>query len=163
MTENSNGMKRRVDILGRVVIPKEVREILGINSGDLLEFFIDSKNTVVMKKFYILSDLKDLLSAFIDIVENTVDIYIFDTDNVICANTKITDKVLLSGIKEIIHKRQAIPLEDLNLTSSVKILKSHFFPIINNGDLLGGLLISGEKALSVGAKIERFLHKLFEN
>jgi stage V sporulation protein T len=61
---HSTGIVRRVDDLGRVVIPKEIRRTLGIREGDPLEIYTDN-DTVIFKKFNELSFydvMKDLIS-----------------------------------------------------------------------------------------------------
>ena len=45
----ATGIIRRVDDLGRIVIPREIRRILGIKESDLLELFVDGENVVIRK------------------------------------------------------------------------------------------------------------------
>lgn len=45
----STGIKRKIDDLGRIVIPMEIRNNLDINEGDLLEIFVD-KNSIILQK-----------------------------------------------------------------------------------------------------------------
>ena len=47
----ATGIVRRIDDLGRVVIPKELRRLFGINAGDPLEVFIDNEGHIVLKKY----------------------------------------------------------------------------------------------------------------
>ena len=83
----STGVLRRVDELGRIVIPKEIRKNLKIKNGESLEIFIDS-DSVVLKKFSYMSDLNDIAQkcsdSFYDIIKK--DIFITDTDNVIASS-----------------------------------------------------------------------------
>lgn len=53
----TTGIVRRIDDLGRIAIPREVREILNMEYGESLEFFID-KNCVILKKYHI-TPIKD--------------------------------------------------------------------------------------------------------
>lgn len=46
----STGIVRKIDDLGRIVIPKETRKVLGINEGDSIEFFTEGEN-IVLKKY----------------------------------------------------------------------------------------------------------------
>ena len=62
------GMVRKVDELGRVVIPKEMRRILNIKTGSSIEMFINDQNQVVLKKF---SELENV-NAFIDALIKTI-------------------------------------------------------------------------------------------
>lgn len=47
----NTGIVRRIDDLGRIVIPKEVRKMTGIKEGDPMEIFIDNNNNIVLKKY----------------------------------------------------------------------------------------------------------------
>ena len=89
----STGVLRRVDELGRIVIPKEIRKNLKIKNGESLEIFIDS-DSVVLKKFSYMSDLKDntqkCSDSFYDIIKK--DIFITDTDNVIASSGNLKKK-----------------------------------------------------------------------
>lgn len=53
----ATGIIRRIDDLGRVVIPREIRRSLGICEGDPLEIWVDNKDTVCFRKYVI--DLQD--------------------------------------------------------------------------------------------------------
>ena len=47
---NAKGIDRKIDDLGRVVIPKEYRNNLGINEGDSIEILMDSENQIILRK-----------------------------------------------------------------------------------------------------------------
>ena len=53
----ATGIVRRIDELGRIVIPREIRRSLGIREGDSLEIFVDGKDTVCFRKYVV--DLRD--------------------------------------------------------------------------------------------------------
>lgn len=57
----ATGIIRRIDDLGRVVIPKEIRRTLRIREGDPLEIFLDDQNGVVFRKYSLLSMSDDVL------------------------------------------------------------------------------------------------------
>lgn len=48
----TTGIVRRVDDLGRIVIPKEIRRTLHIKEGDAMEIYLDNNDTVCFKKYY---------------------------------------------------------------------------------------------------------------
>ena len=48
----STGVVRRIDDLGRIVIPKEIRKILRIKEGDPVEVFTDKEGEIILKKYY---------------------------------------------------------------------------------------------------------------
>ena len=70
------GVVRHLDELGRIVIPKEIRRNLRMNEGDLLEIFVDDKESVVLKKhtpFKILEDdCYHLSKTLFDYFKNTI-------------------------------------------------------------------------------------------
>lgn len=63
------GIVRRVDDLGRVVIPKEIRKTLNIREGDPLELFLD-KDTIYLKKYNVLKPFEDNLKAVADMLND---------------------------------------------------------------------------------------------
>ena len=67
----ATGIVRRIDDLGRVVIPREIRRRLGIREGDALEIFVDGKDTVCFRKYVIdLRDEVEYLKSQIEIASN---------------------------------------------------------------------------------------------
>lgn len=64
----ATGIIRRIDDLGRIVIPKEIRKHLGIREGDPLEIFIDEENLgVVFSPYRANEGIKESLNRIIDI------------------------------------------------------------------------------------------------
>ena len=61
----STGVVRRIDELGRIVIPKEIRKTLKIKDGELLEIFLDGGN-IILKKYSHFDNLKDFYDKFIN-------------------------------------------------------------------------------------------------
>ena len=66
----ATGILRRVDDLGRIVIPKEIRRNLGIAEGDPLEIFVDPTNDMVCFQKYERNEIKNILIKAIQEVEN---------------------------------------------------------------------------------------------
>ena len=76
----ATGIVRRVDDLGRVVIPKEIRRTLRIREGDPLEIFLDDQNDVVFRKYSPLSMNDDVLrTAKLMAKFSGIEIAIYDT------------------------------------------------------------------------------------
>ena len=61
----ATGIVRRIDDLGRVVIPKEIRRTLRIKEGDPLEIFVDREGEVILKKYSPISELGDFARDFL--------------------------------------------------------------------------------------------------
>ena len=60
----ATGIVRRIDDLGRVVIPKEIRRTLRIREGDPLEIFVDRDGEVILKKYSPISELGDFAKEY---------------------------------------------------------------------------------------------------
>lgn len=101
----SCGMVRKVDELGRVVVPKEMRRVLGIKPGSSIEMSIDKDNNVVLKKF---SEIENL-EFFAQIIADTLfemtnnPVLVCDDEKVVVSkgiSKKTIDNVILKEIFE---------------------------------------------------------------
>jgi len=63
----ATGIVRRIDDLGRVVIPKEIRRTLRIREGDPLEIFTDREGEVILKKYSPIGELSDFAAQYADL------------------------------------------------------------------------------------------------
>ena len=90
----ATGIVRRIDDLGRVVIPKEIRRTLRIREGDPLEIYTEKDGEVIFKKYSPMGDLTDLAAQICDsIVKNTGHIAaVCDRDTIIAASPPGTDR-----------------------------------------------------------------------
>lgn len=75
----TTGVVRRIDDLGRIVIPKDIRKSLRIRDGESLEFFVD-KETISLKKFSTSADLSEIAQSLLDTIYITINKNIFVTD-----------------------------------------------------------------------------------
>ncbi len=103
----ATGIVRRIDDLGRVVIPKEIRRVLRIREGDPLEIFTDNDGEVIFKKYSPIGELSEFAGQYADVLNKVggYPVIICDRDHVICA----------SGVpkKEVVERRVSPGLEDL--------------------------------------------------
>lgn len=97
------GIFRRIDELGRVVIPKEIRRMLSIRDGESLEILVDGE-TIVLKKFHPLSNVQEIAEKLIDIYKTLNDSLILITDR---------EKVIASSREEFINHKIDLNLENL--------------------------------------------------
>ncbi len=67
----ATGIVRRIDDLGRVVIPKEIRRTLRIREGDPLEIFVDRDGEVILKKYSPIGELGDFAKEYADSLHET--------------------------------------------------------------------------------------------
>ena len=85
----TTGVVRRIDDLGRIVIPKEIRKTLRIRDGESLEFFVD-KETITLRKFSTSADLSDVSQALLDTICTTINksIFVTDRDKIVAGSGK---------------------------------------------------------------------------
>ena len=62
----ATGIVRRIDDLGRIVIPKEIRRTMRIKEGDPLEIFISREGEVIFKKYSAMENINGIMQIFAD-------------------------------------------------------------------------------------------------
>lgn len=144
----ATGVVRRIDDLGRIVIPKEIRRNFKINEGDSLEIFVDN-NGIVLKKYSLLDEMVESALDLVDVVYRVYNknIIITDREKVIASSKNLYneyyDKELSSIIREKIDKRS----ESLSTEPSLIIMDSNYsssyflIPILVNSDSLGSVVL----------------------
>lgn len=83
----ATGIVRRIDDLGRIVIPKEIRRTLRIREGDALEIFTDAQGGVIFKKYSPVGELSTFASQYAEVLSRTAGLpmIICDRDHVVAA------------------------------------------------------------------------------
>src|SRR6476620_11996846 len=80
MSMKATGIDRRIDDLGRVVIPKEIRRTLRIREGDPLEIFVDREGEVILKKYSPISELGDFAKEYAEALYDSLNQYVLISD-----------------------------------------------------------------------------------
>ena len=144
----ATGVVRRIDDLGRIVIPKEMRRTLRIRDGESLEIFVD-EDFVALKKYSPLNDMANLAKTLVDSVYSSIgkNILVTDKDRVIaCAGStalkkKYLDKSISSFLLEILNSSNMVYEENLKTINITKKEEEnclyYICPIIMNGDAIG--------------------------
>ena len=143
----STGVVRRIDELGRIVIPKEIRRNLGIRDGESLEIYTD-EDSIILKKHSQIEKYEDLGLKLGDLISSIfkVDVIVTDREKVIAATNDemIVNKKLNKDLIYLIDNREEL-IEDVN-----KIIKFEdidingrftIVPIIASIDSLGLIII----------------------
>lgn len=175
----ATGIVRRIDDLGRVVIPKEIRRTLRIREGDPLEIYVARDGEVILKKYSPIQELghfaQEYAEALFDSFQHPV--LITDRDEVIAvageSKKDYENQAISPALEEFISGRKTV----LENTAGEKAFVHHkqeellgycVSPIIANGDAIGSLVMLGreaeltivqQKALEIGAS---FLAKQME-
>ena len=148
----TTGVVRRIDDLGRIVIPKEIRRNMKIKDGESMEIFVDN-DYIALKKYSCLDDLVNISKELVESISNEFKKNVFITDmNKIIAwsgnDRKIYyDKNISSYIYNKINERKMINIVDekIELIDGKDIVCNFLmFPIIANGDVKGSISIMSE-------------------
>ena len=148
----STGIIRRIDELGRIVIPKEIRKFLRIKEGDNLEIYTENEK-IVLKKHSLIKDINEFLNSFAHSINMYTknNIIITDTDKIIAISGSLKKDYLNKDLSEetsslikrrieIIEKhKKPISVKENNEIEATYAIS----PIIVNGDSIGVVLILG--------------------
>lgn len=148
----ATGIVRRIDDLGRIVIPKEIRKTMHIREGAQLEIFTDSDGGVIFKKYSPIGELNDSVEDYAETVAKVTgnSVAVVDKDSVIAAAGPAK--------KELLHKRISMDTESLieqrrqyvyKIGDERKLLcrdleKAYISvvnPILLEGDAVGGVIM----------------------
>ena len=152
----ATGIVRRIDDLGRVVIPKEIRRTLKIREGMPMEIFTDVSGGVILKKYSPVGEMSQLASAYAETL-----VHLTGYAAVVCD----TEQIIATagpGKKDLLHKPLAPQLEELVQAKRIFISGGEntvlvaqgltptalaVFPVVSSGDVMGAvMLIKGEKS-----------------
>ena len=158
----ATGIVRRIDDLGRVVIPKEIRRNMRIREGDPLEIYTDTDGQVIFKKYSPMGELSEFAAQICDALHKTTGgiAAVCDRDAVIAVagggKRELSGKRISPELEQIMESRriyqfagegQALPVSD----STDKLAATVAAPILAEGDLLGLVLfISPVPAAATG-------------
>ena len=139
------GMTRRVDELGRVVIPKEIRQIFKIKVGTPLEIFIEG-DRLVMQKYSVAQDYLAFLNGVAESLASATGdtVVIFNNERTVCAKGRdaavFADMKVSDGLFEMLNGRQPFACDAQDYFNLLD-RQAYVFPLVNNGDLLGAAMI----------------------
>lgn len=152
----ATGIVRRIDDLGRVVIPKEIRRTLRIREGDPLEIYTDREGEVILKKYSPIGELGDFAEAYAESLHNTSGhiIAVADRDSIIAVSggsrKDLLEKPLSPDIEKIIENRDTFVADSADSTKvpvitdekgNAKYTCQVITPIISEGDAIGAVLM----------------------
>lgn len=106
MLVKATGIVRRIDDLGRVVIPKEIRRTLRIREGDPLEIYVDREGEVILKKYSPVGELSDFAKEYADSLFEAVGhiTLITDRDNIVAVAGASKKEFLNKSIGQVVEK-----------------------------------------------------------
>ncbi|MDA8227560.1 MAG: stage V sporulation protein T [Desulfitobacterium hafniense] len=155
----ATGIVRRIDDLGRVVIPKEIRRTLRIREGDPLEIFVDREGEVILKKYSPIGELGDFAKEYVDsLYEATGHIAcIADRDMIIAvagaSKKEYLNKAIGPAVEQAMEERKTIHIDKAGVNTvckacpdnendeKCKLSSEVIAPIIAEGDPIGAVIL----------------------
>lgn len=182
----ATGIVRRIDELGRVVIPKEIRRTLRIREGDPLEIFTDREGEIILKKYSPIGELNDFSREYTNAIQQSLGhiVAICDKDVIITvaggARRELVDKAIHEDVEQAMQGRVKIIRaaasneQLLHITEgdedSQPYVAQVIVPILAEGDAIGAVMllsreqgaVMGETELKVAETAASFIGKQME-
>lgn len=148
----ATGIVRRIDDLGRVVIPKEIRRTMRIREGDPLEIFTNAEGEVIFKKYSPVGDITELASQYAEVLAKIggAPAAICDRDHVIAVSgmqkKEVLERRVSSSLEDVIETRKPLvyaSLEDkrINPIEGIDKYAIACAPIVAQGDVNGAVVM----------------------
>ena len=166
----ATGIVRRIDELGRVVIPKEIRRTLRIREGDPLVIFTDHDGEVVLKKYSPIGEISAIAKDYTDSLHRTLGhiALISDRDAIVASSgagkRDYIEKAISPDVERILENRQTMVL---NLSAGLRMIpitgddRSDAYsaqivvPILADGEIIGGLMLLSRESGTDMTEIDR--------
>ncbi len=159
----ATGIVRRIDDLGRIVIPKEIRRTLRIREGDPLEIFTDREGEIILKKYSPIGELGSFAKEYAESLAQSAGhiTCIVDKDQVIAVSggsrKDFIEKHISDELEQVLNTRSTVNAtrNDSDFVPIVEDDSSHsdiysaelIVPIICEGDVLGAIIMLGNQSM----------------
>ncbi len=160
----ATGIVRRIDDLGRVVIPKEIRRTMRIREGDALEIYTQADGEVIFKKYSPIGELGPCTQQYVEVLSRTTGMaaVICDRDHIIAsagmpkkdAINKRISPLLESYMERRSSYSYAVDREALFASEEISRQVAVMCPIIGAGDVLGAVALLCEDRPSVPSQTD---------
>ncbi len=165
----ATGVVRRIDDLGRIVIPKEIRKTLRIKEGDPLEIFTDKEGQVILKKYSPIGELSEFATEYAETLAKTTGhiACITDKDTVIAVSgaskKEYLEQSISKDLEKIMEDKEAYISKDNNdvaipVTQNDNREKRNnsqvVYPIISDGDVIGSVILLSKDANTKMSEVE---------
>lgn len=152
----ATGVVRRIDDLGRIVIPKEIRKTLRIKEGDPLEIFTDKEGEIILKKYSPIGELSEFATGYAETLAKTTGhiACITDKDTVIAVSggskKEFLEQDLSQELEQLLEDKEVYTSKENNEVSlpitkndgaTRKYNSQVVYPIISQGDVIGSVIL----------------------
>ncbi len=147
----ATGIVRRIDDLGRVVIPKEIRRTMRIREGDPLEIYTDADGEVIFKKYSPMGEMSEFTTQYAEVLYRATNlpVIITDRDHVISCmgvpKKDAMDRHITKELEDIMENRSSFvsgsdnynlfPIDGLERKAAIA------YPIVGGGDVSGAIIL----------------------
>lgn len=157
----ATGVVRRIDDLGRIVIPKEIRKTLRIKEGDPLEIFTDKEGEVILKKYSPIGELSEFATGYAETLAKTTGhiACITDKDTVIAVSgaskKEFLEQDLSQELEQLLEDKEVYTSKENNEVSipvtknanqDRKFNSQVVYPIVSQGDVIGSVVLLSKDA-----------------
>ena len=160
----ATGIVRRIDDLGRVVIPKEIRRTMRIREGDPLEIYTDKEGGVIFKKYSLMGGMTEFAGQLCETLNRTSGhvCVITDRDSCIAVSgaprKELLDKQISQELEQLMEGRQIFQRRDGESVHLCADQDKYFVltaaPILSEGDVLGSVLLAGSQEDTAVGEVE---------
>ena len=182
----ATGIVRRIDDLGRVVIPKEIRRTMRIREGDPLEIFTDREGEVILKKYSPIGELGDFAREYVEFLYQNLGyiVCVVDKDSIVAVaggtKKEFLDKSVSHDLERAMEMKKTIVANRgeegkiLSITANEeenpKYSSQVIAPVVADGDPIGAVILlsresdsnMGEVEIKVAETAALFLGKQME-
>ena len=163
----ATGIVRRIDELGRIVVPKEIRRTLRIREGDPLEIFTDKDGEIVLKKYSPIGELSIFAQEYVDAMAQILGcpVCVTDRDQVVAVSgvpkKDLLGKLLHKELEEAINDRDAIIAQKgdkkyIQITMDEDVYEGQIVQtIICEGDAIGSVIVLNKDSKTPFTETER--------
>lgn len=143
------GVLRRIDELGRIVIPKGIRSRLKINEGDRVELILENDAELLLRKYSPMHEIKDNVKNMLIALEKELNIPVLLCNNEIFLFSSslkyeyYIEKPISSKLLSLLNERKNVGLVNHNLSNINEPLNCMIYPLAKNSELIGGLIMIG--------------------
>ena len=153
----ATGIVRRIDDLGRVVIPKEIRRTLHIREGDPLEIYTATDGEVIFKKYSPVGELSEFAAQYADVLSriSAMPTLVCDRDHVIAASgvskREYLERRVSAALENYMESRRSFSahrdsVDDVQPVEGLSHPAAVIYPIIAAGDVTGAVvMLKGER------------------
>lgn len=159
----TSGITRKIDELGRIVLPKEIRKSLNINTGDDFQITIEN-NKIILNKF---EKLKNIETEILKIIKSFVLVYPYKIYFII-GNEEITTKeTILQNLVSIIQERKIYYQENIEkvqiFENKIEEGRIVINPLVINSDLLGTVVLIGNDKINDLINVSKVINNIIKD